>query len=173
MTTESATTRDIIATIDTAIGTLSLAFSNGKRIDVSEATLTPAMHTMAILHGMKQKIVDAAAISCDKITGRSATIEDKYQACREVADRITIDGQWNKIRTGNSEPKGGLLLAALIRLYPAKTTEQLVEFLGKRTKSEQAKLRNDPKIAPIIDQIRIERAGEQIDTDSMLEELDD
>lgn len=158
---------------------LTLTFSNGKALTLNAGEiqtfvpgdLSAEVMASAMLHGLKQKLVDAAAISRDPSNGRAATIETKYNAVKEVFDRL-IAGQWNKQREGGTAT-GGLLLAALIRAYPAKTEEQLRAFLSGKTDAEKAALRKNPKIAAIIEEIKAERGAEPSAVgDDLLAELE-
>src|SRR6266850_6702486 len=81
------------------------------RIDVTE--LTDEIQRMAMLHGVKQKCVDAAALSRDPATGRSATAQEKHLAVKAMIDRLRSGG-WNDRSDG-----GGALLSALCQAYPA------------------------------------------------------
>lgn len=152
---------------------LTLEFANGERMCIKVASLDAVIIRHAVLHGLKQKLVDAAAIARNPDTGRSATVVDKYVAVREVYDRL-LSGQWNKGRgEGSGSGAGGLLFRALCRLYANKTPEQLREFLDGKSKEEQAALRKNPRIAAIIEEIKAESAKtDGIDSDELLGELD-
>lgn len=140
--------------------------AGGSPITISTENLSSEVLRYATLHGLKQKLVDAAAISRNPETGRSATVADKIAAVQEVLDRL-LAGEWNKRREG--APTGGLLLRALARLYPARTRDQLVEFLAGKSDAEKAALRRNPKVAAIIEEIRAESADdESIDSDELL-----
>jgi hypothetical protein len=172
VTTTTTTAKPAIAvSID---GTrLTLAYSNGNTAAIDAAMLTDDIKQRAIMHGLKQKIVDAAAISRNPETGRSATIADKEAACDEVITRL-LAGDWNKNREG--QETGGLLLTALVRLYPAKSRDDLAAFLEKKTDKEKSALRVTPKIAAMIIEIKAERdAGKTagLDGDALLGELED
>ena len=160
---------------------LRLEFANGKTLIVSAADLSESILAHATVHGLKQKLVDAAAVSRNPDTGRPASIDDKYAYVREVYERITNPtGTWNKVRgdgTGASGA-GGLLLRALGRLYPAKTTEELRAYLAPMTPEQQAALRANKKVKPVIDAIKAEDAerraetGEPDDSDELLAGLE-
>ena len=153
-------------------GGLNLAFSHGELLYIHPARLHDDIVRMAILHGLKQKLVDAAAISRNPDTGKSATIADKFNAVKAVYDRL-MSGSWNKPHedSGNS---GGLLLRALCRMQPGKTVEQLKAWLEGKTDKEKAALRANPRVAKVIDEIRSESAKtDDIDTDELLNQLDD
>lgn len=176
-TQTNATTRTpaIDATMDAdsiMYGTLTLTFGNGQTLTINGSDLTSNMQRHAMLHGLKQKLVDAAAISRNPDNGRSATIDDKYNAVREVYDRL-LSGQWNKGRA-DGEPTGGLLFRALCIVYADKTPDAIREFLGKKTKEQQAALRVVPKIAAVIEQLKAKQAkANDVDTDALLDELND
>lgn len=168
MTTETRT-----PAIDATIygNTLTLAFSNGNILTLPAHDITPELREQAMMHGLKQKLVDAAAISRNPDTGRSATIDDKYNAVREVYDRL-MSGQWNKIRDGGSGTKGGLLFRALCLMYADKTPDAIKAFLDKKTPAEKTALRNTAKIAAIIATLK-EEPTDGIDADGLLDELND
>lgn len=180
----NATTNTTNKTINTTVRTEGGLTGNGSlRVDVSGFTplvvqlrdLSDAMLEQAALHGLKQKIVDAAALSRNPDTGRSATAADKYNAMREVLDRI-MAGEWNKARgDGSGTGAGGLLFAALCRIYANKAAAEIRTFLDGKTAAEQAALRKNPKVAAVIETIKAERAKDAPDggdTDDMLAELD-
>ena len=162
----------ITAQIHLADDTLMLHFANGKVLKLSANELSPEIRRMALLHGLKQKLVDAAAISRNPETGRPASIEDKYQAVKTVYDRL-LAGQWNAIREGGSG-NGGLLFQALCRMYAGrKTPEEIRAFLDTKTDAERAALRKNPRVAAVIAEIRAEQGETMgIDTDELLDELE-
>lgn len=162
-------TPDIQTELNEDLSGLVITFRHGETIKVDVGDLSKEIQSMALLHGLKQKIVDAAAISRNTETGRSATIEDKYEAAKEVAERL-VTGAWNKIREGGGGGGGGLLLQALVNLYPTKSREELEEFISGKSKAEQSALRVNPKIAAEIAKIQSARAA--IDSDDLLGELE-
>jgi len=153
---------------------MDLAFANGEHIAFNAETFGKDVWNRAVMHGLKQKLVDAAAIARNPDTGKSATIDDKYQAVLTVYERLAA-GQWNAVREGGAGNVGGLLLRALVRMYEGrKTVDDLKAFLDGKTDVEKAALRKNPKVAAIIETIKAERmADEGIDTDELLGELDD
>lgn len=166
------TTKTIETTIDMTNPmnpSLTLEFSSGSVVMFRMSDLTPEIATQCMLHGLKQKLVDAAAISRNPDTGRSATVADKYTAVKEVADRIR-SGQWNKSRGDGSTTAGGLLFRALCQMYADKTPDAIKAFLDKKTPAEKAALRATAKIAAIIDTLR--QPSDDVDTDAMLADLE-
>lgn len=152
--------RAVPAIAATIAGTeLTLDFSNGQKLAIDARTLSEDIRTQALMHGLKQKLVDAAAISADPATGRPATIDTKYRSVREVYDRL-LSGEWNKARGDGSGVSGGYLYRALVRMYEgSKTPEQIKLYLEKRTDAEKAELRKNPKVAGVIDDLKQEDAA--------------
>lgn len=172
----TTTTKNAPAIDATVEGTtLTLKFAHGETLTIRAGQLLESIAEQALMHGLKQKLVDAAAISRNPDTGRSATIEDKFAAVKEVYDRL-LSGEWNKRREGGSGGNGGLLFAALVRLYAGrKTDEEIREFLAGKTDAEQAALRASSRVAPIIADIKAERDAKKADKvsgDDLLAGLD-
>ena len=145
---------------------------NGELLTLDGANLSSAIRQQALMHGLKQKLIDAAAISRDPETGKSATPDDKWAAVMAVYNRL-LRGEWNAARGEGTGAGNGLLFRALVRMYPAKTADQLRAYLDGKTKAEQAALRANPKVAAIIEEIKAESAkSADVDTDAMLDELE-
>lgn len=154
ITTEIIVERQQLEIIAEGVGGLELKLSE----------LSEEIVKYAALHGLKQKIVDAAAL------GAGVSLTEKFEAMSEVFNRL-LSGEWNKSRN-DGEPRGGLLLEALCRLYPNKSREALREWLSGQDRKQQSKLRSTAKIASMIDQIRVERSND-LDGDALLAELDE
>jgi len=167
------TKRNAAITAEIVGEVLHLAFSNGQTLVMAASQLTNDIARAATMHGLKQKLVDAAAISRNPDTGRAASINDKFLAVKTVFDRL-LTGQWNATREGGGAT-GGLLLQALVRMYAGrKTADQLRDYLAGKSDAEKTALRKNPKVAAIIDDIRAEQGKTaNIDTDEMLDELED
>lgn len=126
----------------------------GETVRLMAADLTPAMHMEAAMHGLRQKIGDAGAMSRNQETGASATIADRMRAMREVRDTVA-DGAWTRRAEGTGSV--GLLVEALIRA--GADADAAKAAVAGWTEKEQAAMRDrDPIIAPIVAQIRAERA---------------
>lgn len=171
-TSTKALNVEIIRNSEGRIGGLHIKFGNGQELGLGASQLTNDIMEHAIWHGLKQKLVDAAAISRNPDTGRSATVDDKYNAVREVYDRL-LSGQWNKGRDGTGSVRGGLLFRALCIMYPDKSPDAIRTYLEGKNKAEQAALRATKKIADIIETLRQDDAKDDTDADAMLDELND
>ena len=169
--TNALPTRKPTIAADAFGNTLTLNFIDGTELRIDIDDLSPQIRLDATLHGLKQKLVDAAAISRNPDTGASATVADKLDAVREVYDRITSpDGTWNKIRTGEGANVGGLLLRALMELKGLDKAT-VTTFLEGKTKEQIAALKAMAPVAAIIARMQSEKAKD-IDADALLGELD-
>lgn len=173
--TTTKNTPAIDATIAADHSGLTLVFAHGKSLTIRAAELAPTIVAQALMHGLKQKLVDAAAISRNTETGRAASVEDKYNAVKEVYDRL-LSGEWNKRREGGAgSVSGGLLFRALCRMYDGKRTpDEVKEFLDAKTDAEKAALRKNAKVAAVIEEIRAESVKDGgADADELLAGLGD
>lgn len=169
---DSIQKKDIEAAV-TSDGTLVLTFRHGEVLRIHPESLAPEMQRAAMLHGIKQKLIDAAAISRDTTTGRAATITTKYDAVREIFDRITGENpSWNKPRAGGAGGQGGLLARAIAR-FKSVPVEAAKAYLERLTDAQKQALRVAPQIATIINELRVESAKPAgIDADALLDGLD-
>ena len=174
--TNTPTIAATITGLDSGDPTLALAFVHGETLEIRPSQLRDTILRYALMHGLKQKLVDAAAISRNPETGRAASATDKCNAVKEVYYRL-LAGEWNKVRAGGAGTSGGLLFRALCRMYDGrKSADELRIVLAAKTDAEKAALRKNPKVAGIIEEIRAESAGgdddNEVDADSLLAELD-
>ena len=159
-------------TADITGSVLTLTFSNGQTLELDAAKLHTDMQHAAMLHGLKQKLVDAAAIGRDVETGRSATITDKFEAVKEIYDRLTGDAPtWNKVREGGTGGGSGGLLARALMELSGKDRTTVDAQLAVWTKEQKLALRKNDRIAAIITRMQSEGADNSIDTDGLLDEL--
>jgi hypothetical protein len=156
--------------------TLTLTFINGKEIVVDANSLNNDIRNMAILHGLKQKLVDAAAISRNLDTGMSASVDDKYDAVKKIADRLTSpDGKWNEGRSASSEDKptagvNNILVRALMKMKEADES-YIRGWLGEKTKEQRAALRRNPRVVQIMAELQAATVVNGVNTDELLNEL--
>lgn len=151
---------------------LTVTFADGRVIELDAATVSDDIRQAATMHGFKQKLLDAAAIARNTLTGASASLNDKYDAVREVFDRLTREDspQWNKGRAEGGGSVGGILKRALMRMT-GKSAADIEAFLSDKDKAAQAALRKNPKVAAVILELQAEGADDAIDTDALLGEL--
>ena len=143
---------------------------DGSTIRIVRDNLSPETLNHALWFGIKQSVADAAAIARDTETGASASDADKIDAMRRRAEQLP--NGWYAVRGTGEGAATGLLFRALCELYSHKTREEVREFMSKLDKKQQAALRANARVAPIIERLRAATAPD-IDTDAMLGELDD
>lgn len=129
----------------------------------------------AIYHGLKQKIVDAAALSRNPETGKSATPEEKFAAMQAVAERLmgmSGPAEWNARAESDGTPEG--LLARALMKVTGQDADTVSKFLKALDKKAQAALRADPDIAPVIAEMKAAAdasRGRGVDTAGLLAAL--
>lgn len=143
-------------------------FANGKILTITPAELGQAVRDAATVHGIVQKVVDAAALSRDTETGKPATVDEKFAACAAIVKRLTEGGPWNDRTAG---PRG-ILFRALCEVYAGKKTpEQIAAFLAEKSAGDKAALARNPKVKPVYDRLMAEAAAG--DGEEQLAELED
>ena len=149
-------------------GVITFTVKDAGECTLDMAQVHPAIREQAMIHGMIQRISDAAAISRNPETGLPATPEEKLMAMAVLADHyMTGTDEWRRTGTGGGE-RTSILFRALVNLYPAKAPEDIREWIKSKSKTELAALRNSPKVRAEIDRIA-PKAG---DADEMLAELE-
>lgn len=154
--------------------TVTVTFSNGKDLAIDTSTLTPEIQRMAMLHGIKQKLVDAGAIARNTDTGLSASIDDKHAAVAEVHARlIGPNATWNKERgNGGEKPtKGKDLLPLAIMEMTGKDRAYVDQFLSSKTKAEREALKKNPRVLEAMSKLQATTVSNGVDTDALLGEL--
>lgn len=156
------------AAVTTAIdnGILTVTVAGFAPFVCDPAALPDAIRDYAALHGIKQKLVDAAALSV--VDGIRPTNKDKHDAIAGVWDSIQ-SGVWNRRAEGDGSGSDGLLVRALMAVT-GQDRETVRETVAGWTKAEQSAMRSDPLIAPIIATMKLEKAG-KVNTSSLLEAL--
>lgn len=140
------------------------------RLDM--AKLNPAVIERAAIHGLIQRISDAAAISRNPETGLPASVLDKGAAMSALIDHYhSGTAEWKRAGSGAGAVRG-LLLEALVQAYPEKDRERLATWLKKRSAQERAALAVEPRIKLILDELRA-KGTEAVDTEALLGELDE
>ena len=145
-------------------------------IIIDAAELADNVRGYAMVHGIKQRVIDAAAISRNADNGASATPAEKYAAMRKVADAL-VSGKWGVER----EAAGSDLCRAMREAFPDAAHPASAEaFAAWITASAKARsvsdgairnaLAGSAKIKPIMDRLAAER-GKGVDADALLDDL--
>jgi len=150
---------------------LKLNFATGEVVELDANKLSPEIREQAMMHGLKQKLVDAAAISRDPETGRSVTVEAKCEAVKAVYKRLQ-EGQWNKQREAGDGVSGGLLFRAMCKIMEGKKSPEFVKsWLEGKSDAEKVALRNQPQVKAAIDSLRPVAADTAGKGDELLADL--
>lgn len=152
------------------------ADANGKPTDaklmLDMSDLSEAVSRRAAIHGMIQRVSDAAAIGKFDKDGVQTTPQAKLERMSRLVEHYASGTEeWGLAGTGGGQGEG-LLLQVLKVLRPGDGDEKLRAFVSKLKPNERTKLLNSDKLRPIADSIRAEQA-KGIDADKMLSALDD
>lgn len=172
----------ISVTHENAVLTFTVGEAGTFAIDTS--ALAEEIRTRAMLHGLVQKVSDAAAIAkADLPTDANEAAMAKFNAMQSVADRLTAEvPEWSKRSGDSSGPVAGVIYLAFAewvgdvaakKKSPVPAAEAIRALYDARSRADQLALRNVPAIGKIIERIKSERGSraETIDTSSLLGEL--
>lgn len=142
------------------------------------AELSHTVRERAMVHGLIQRISDAAALSRDPDTGKPATPQAKFdEMARLVAHYRTGTGDWSIRREGGGgeSREGGVTLRALANVQKTDVAtmrekiERMAEKNGTTTRAILAKLATQSAVAAEI--ARLKSATVAVDADELLAEL--
>lgn len=153
-----------VMTADTVGTSIVWKFVDGKSLEFDAAKAMDVAQD-ARMHGFKQKIADAAAMSRNPETGMPATVAEKRAAMESVIASLYA-GQWNQPKGDGS---GGYLVRALMELKPQAAKEAIVAFVDGLTKRQQDALRASDEIRPLIEAMK--PAASAVDTKELLKGL--
>ncbi len=156
-------------------GALTFTVAEVGEFVVIPGTLSDDVRNRALIHGIVQKISDAAAM------GKDATPSDKFAAMKSVADRLA-EGEWSK-RTGEgSTAVAGIIYRAFREFVetsakaakkPIPADDAIRAVYDAKSRADQLALRTVPAIATIIERMKSERGttGTSVDVDALLGDL--
>lgn len=144
--------------------------------DPTKADQSNRLH--AELHGWKQRISDAAAISRDEETGKPASPQEKLDAMRElVAHYESGLAEWSRVGQGGGGKSLTIEAIASIKGIEYDQAEEYVaDFAAKKyagdTKKALAFLRTGSRVAEKMEEMRKARMpAPKVDADAALDEL--
>lgn len=161
---------------------ITLSIANVGNVVLPLANLSDDIRHAAFIHGLRQKISDAAALPKSELTGdasRDGAI--KLAAMQIVVDRL-IAGDWSARNSDGSGPVAGIIYRAFERWVleqataakkPAPLPEDIRGMYDRRDRAGQLALKTIPRIAEIMDELRAEKPVKtpSVDADSLLAEL--
>lgn len=172
----------ISATHDADKNTLTFTVGDAGSFDIAIGDLPKELRNRALVHGLVQKISDAAAMPKSELTGDpKKDAKAKLDAMTAVRDRL-VAGDWSRRAGEGAGPVAGLIFRAFSEFAenaakkakkPVPDAEKLRAFYDKKSRAEQLALRNIPEVAAIIDRMKAERGAETapVDAGALLGEL--
>lgn len=178
----------IQATVDGSELTFDVQTAGTFTIDAN--ALSEAIRHEALIHGLRQKISDGAAIPKDQLPDDpEEAAKLKFDAMREIADRL-LAGDWKAARGDGSSPQPGIIFRAycefarsqkggknltdeILREKFETTRRNLAARFEISERAAQIRIGQNPEIAKIIERMKSERgtnAG-QISADDLLGDL--
>jgi hypothetical protein len=135
----------------------------------------------AAIHGLKQRVSDAAALPCDAETGKPATATEKYESLLKLVEHYnTGTAEWNRTRVAG-EGKGATgakTLIAIQNVYKLDSIEKAKAYVEGTAKKRGVEYAEALAIWRSSDKIREELARmaaavpAKVDADDLLGELD-
>lgn len=172
----------ISATHNAENNTLTFTVGDAGSFDIPINDLAPELRDRAMLHGLVQKVSDAAAMPKAELTGDpKKDAKAKLENMTAVRDRL-MAGDWSRRAGEGSGPVAGLIFRAFSEFAegaakkakkPVPTPEALRKFYDGKSRAEQLSLRNIPEVSTIIERMKAERGADAkpVDTGALLGEL--
>ena len=163
-------------------GNLRFAIADAGEFSLTIASLTDDIREKALVHGLTQKISDAAAIAkADLPTDPVEAAKVKFEAMKAVADRLS-EGDWSKRAGDGAGPVAGIIFRAFAEFVtdtakakkkPVPSEEAIRAVYDAKDRAGQLALRNVPEIATIIERMKSERGAgaAKVDASALLGEL--
>lgn len=159
--------------------TITFAVAGEAALVLNLTQLSDEVAERAFVHGMVQRISDAAAMSRDPTTGKPATPADKRARMAALVEHYESGtADWNLKRAAGNGPGEGLTIRAMGDVFHklAEECRDMVKALAaKRSITEREALAvfaSSTEIAKRIAELRAERAAEAgISADDILAEI--
>ena len=131
-----------------------------------------------MVHGFEQRVRDAAALSVDRDTGKSATAQAKFEAAKRIADHLMSGAtEWNLKPAATGGLDAGLVIMAIMRVFKKTLNEAetvIATTMSKKGIERTAALKlwaNSKQVAAAMLEIKTERLATTEDADDLLDEI--
>ena len=132
----------------------------------------------AMVHGFEQRVRDAAALSADRDTGKSASPTAKFDAAKRIADHLMSGAtEWNLKPAATGGLDAGLVIMAIMRVFKKTLDEAetvVTTTMSKKGIERTAALKlwaNSKQVAAAMLEIKTERLNTTEDADDLLDEI--
>jgi hypothetical protein len=155
---------DISTAIFPESRTLHIVCRNGDKLILELDKLPADILDYAALVGLKEKLLDASALARSTVTGRSASLDEKFSAMKAVFDRLTGPlPTWNAKKAAPASPDSIFLRA--VCEYRQVDSEKAKAFLATLTKAQIASIKLHPDIRRIMDRMASEALADESSDD--------
>lgn len=167
-----------IITVSRFDNKLTFAFAGVGQFVFDPDKVSAENRARAMMHGFEQRIRDAAALSVDRETGKSATAQAKHDAALRIAEHLMSGStEWAIRVAASAGPDAGLTPLAMMRAL-GKTLDDveavIAATMAKREIDRAAALKlwaNSKQVAQAILDIKRERADAGADAEDLLGEI--
>jgi hypothetical protein len=157
-------------------GVIKFASSHGDTFSFNLAALGDEAREQALVFGVARKVVNGAALDA------GATVAEKWAGVLEVAQRLSGGGAWNSSDRTTKADVGGLVIAAIMRVYnetAEKAEATIANYMTRKGVDRKAALATwgaSNKVSAMVKVIKEEREASRlkgktiIDSDSLFKE---
>jgi hypothetical protein len=142
------------------------------RLDLRK--VSDAVRAAAIKNGFVQRVADAAALSRNTTTGKSATPQEKYESMKRLVDHYNSGAEEWRV-TSEGAGLDSIVIAAIAEVT-GKGIEETKALVTKQAEAKKlsaraylAVLATSKAVAPVV--ARIRSAGTGVDAEEALDEL--
>ena len=169
-----------VVTVETIGAHMAFTVAGCGTVTLDLNSLSQPNQQRALIHGMKQRISDAAAIPCDPDTGLPATPAEKFEAISALVEHYNSGtDEWARVRAaGDGSLRTGQTLTAFANVYyegdMGKAEVTMLAFETKRGIDRKAALKiwaGSDKIIAEVARMKAEQAT-TVDADDLLAELE-
>lgn len=166
-----------VVTTSLVEGKLVIAVLGSGSVTFDPSKADKALRQRAEMHGWTQRLVDAAAMSRDDVTGQPATPADKFEAIKGLADHyMSGTPDWSRKSAGGFGKSITLAAIALVQGITYEAAEANVAAMAKK-RGEEAKetlkfLATGGRVMKAIAEIRAKAVKPaSVDADKALAEM--
>lgn len=140
---------------DVETGVATLAFTDGQVIEIKLDALKPKLIRQAALHGILQKIGDAAA-------GKGSNPEEAYEACMGVFERLQ-GGEWQKPSEKGEGARPSMVIEAVMQVLSAAGKNPVLadvqaRYTGEGAEEKRKAALTNPQVKAAYEKLKADAA---------------